>query len=66
MEKHICLTCQTNEVNPAICGTDEPTGKSFCSRICQSIWLRSDLQYLSREAIQRIALAHLRHNNVSY
>jgi len=60
MAKLICITCRTNPVNPMISETDKFNGKSFCSRICKNIWNRSDIQYLSREAIQRIALAHLR------
>lgn len=51
-----CITCKTNEVNPNICGTDKPTGKSFCSRICQDLWMRTEL---SMEALQRIALKRL-------
>ncbi len=54
--KYVCITCKTHEVNPNICGTDKPTGKSFCSRICQTLWLRQDYQYLSAESLQRIAL----------
>lgn len=34
-------------------------GKSFCSRTCQELWLRSDMQWLSMEALQRIALTKL-------
>jgi formate dehydrogenase maturation protein FdhE len=60
LTKHVCITCKTNPVNPMISETDKFNGKSFCSRICKNIWNRSDLQYLSREAIQKIALTHLR------
>ena len=42
-----------------ISGTDKPNGKSFCSRTCQDLWLRSDMQWLSMEALQRIALKKL-------
>lgn len=62
--KYVCITCKTNEVNPMISGVEPRlvngklvgSGKSFCSRICQTLWLRQDYQYLSAESLQRIAL----------
>jgi len=54
-----CITCKTNEVNPMISSVEGKDGKSFCSRTCQELWLRSDMQWLSMEALQRIALTKL-------
>lgn len=50
-----CITCQTNEVNPMITNSDSVPGKSFCSRICQGIWIDS-ARWLNGEALKRIAL----------
>jgi hypothetical protein len=52
--KGICITCQTNQINPMI-----GAGKSFCSRSCEHIWWRIDLQFHSIESIKKIALANL-------
>lgn len=57
--KHVCITCKTYEVNPMISSVEGKNGKSFCSRTCQELWLRSDMQWLSMEALQRIALKRL-------
>lgn len=47
-----CIVCQANEVNPMI-------GKNFCSRICQELYLRPDLQWLNPESLRQIALVKL-------
>lgn len=51
MNNNTCIVCQTNEVNPMI-------GKSFCSRICEYLWLRIDLMFLSTAELKRIALKY--------
>jgi len=58
--KHVCITCKTYEVNPMISSIEGGSGKSFCSRICQDLWLRYDeTLFLSMKALQRIALKKL-------
>ena len=49
-----CIVCNTYEVNYSM---NNGLNKSFCSRLCEYLWLRSDLQFLSMEAIQRLALS---------
>lgn len=48
-EIRTCITCQTNPINPMI-------GKSFCSQLCKSLYLRTDLEFVTMEALKRIAL----------
>lgn len=51
-DKTKCICCQTNPIN-------NTWSKSFCSRTCEHIWWRTDLQFTPIESLQRIALARL-------
>lgn len=50
-----CICCQTHHI--------AEWSKSFCSRTCEHIWMRTDLQYTPIEGLRKIALARLAESN---